>query len=237
MKKKILFASIILFVVFLIITILFFFLVKNSEANKEKNDPAEYDVSQIIGKIDFLKLNTYDEIKKYADENLYIRESSDETLFAIGELYIEESPVELFYSLNEDNSISRFDGYYSYELKDSSSDALWDVIAYFDHVIVEYFNVEYFEHSIFDENGAPIDAYDENSCELMLNGKAKYNLSIIDESNTYWNISVVVTDKKQIEFEFFRCFDLSVYDDDSPNIDLRVKEETGEDYDEEQTNK
>lgn len=218
----------ILFVVFLVVAILFFFLMKNSEANKEKNDPAEYDASQIIGKIDFLKLNTYDEIKKYADENLYIRESSDETLFAIGELYIEEFPVELFYSLNEDNSISRFDGYYSYELKDSTSDAVWDVIAYFDHVIVEYFNVEYFEHSIFDENGVPIDAYDENSYELMLNGKAKYNLSIIDESNTYWNISAVVTDKEQIEFEFFRCFDLSVYNDDSPNIDLRELEETGE---------
>lgn len=228
MKKKMLFASVTLFFIFLIVAILFFFLMKNSEVNKEKNDPAEYDASQIIEKIDFLKLNTYDEIKKYTDENHYIRETSDATIFAIGELYIEESPVELFYSLNEDNSLNRFDGYYTYELKDSSSDAVWDVIAYFDHVIVEYFNVEYFEHSIFNENGAPIDTYDDNSYELMLNGKAKYNLSIIDESNTYWNISAVVTDKKQIEFEFFRCFDLSVYGDDSPNIDMRELEETGE---------
>ena len=229
MKKNILKISIILFVVFLLVAIIFFFLMRNSDPNNQEIDPEEYDVSQVVDKVEFLKLNSYDEIKAYADEYpIYIQASDDDLLFAIGELYVEDAPVTLFYKLNDDKSINRFDGKYTYMLEQKSNDEVWDIVSYFNHVVVEYFDTEHFEHSIYDEEGAPVDAYDENSYELMLNGKAKYNLSILDESNTYWNISAVVTDKKQIEFEFFRCFDSSVYDDDSPNIDLRELEETGE---------
>lgn len=229
MKKNILKISMLLFMVFLLVAIVFFFLMRNSDPNNQKTDPEEYDVRQVVEKIKFLRLNSYDEIKAYADEYpIYIQTSDDDSLFAIGELYIEDSPVTLFYKLNADKSIDRFDGKYIYTLEKESKDAVWDVISYFNHVIVEYFGTEYFDHSIYDEDGAPIDVYDENSYELMFNGKAKYSLSVIDESNTYWHISTVVKEKKQIEFEFFRCFDLSVYNDDSPNIDLRELEETGE---------
>lgn len=236
MKNRLLTVSITLFAVFFVIAAVSFILMNNAKPDTETAqttpalyDPEEYDVSPIIEKIEFLKLNTYDEIKKYADEYpIYIQSSDDKTLFAIGELYVEDRPVKLFYRLNEDGSISRFDGQYSCEIEQLSADAVWNVVSYFNFVVAEYFGNAYFDHSIYDEYGAPVDAYDEASYELMLNGKAKYNLSIIDESDTYWNISAVIVEQKQVRFEFFRCFDLREYNDTSPNIDLRPEEKTGE---------
>lgn len=234
MKKKTLKISIILTIFFLVVAVVFFFLMKNAESDmnldESKGDDELYDVSQIVRDINFLKLNTFEEIEKYANEYpIYIQSSDDKTLFAIGELYIKDLPVSLFYKLNDDGSINRFDGSYSYELPESTKDEVWNVISYFNHIIDEYFYFTYFDYDVYDEDGAPIDPYSETSYELILNGKAKYNLSVIDEHGTYWNISASVKDGKKMEFEFFRCFDLSIYDDDSPNIDLRpVVDETGE---------
>ena len=229
MKKKILLLSSILFVVFLIIAIVSFVLMNNAKHNETNVDPEIYDNGELVESINFLKFTTYEELKQYADNNpLYIQASENSDFFAIGEFYIKEAPVKLIYKLNSDRTLNRFDGKVSIKIDKESKDEVWDIVSEFNRVVVDYFGVETFEHAIFDEKGAPIDAYEENSYELMLNGKAKYNLTIIDESNTYWKISAVVTDKKKIEFEFFRCFDLSVYNDDSPNIDLRELEETGE---------
>ena len=60
----------------------------------------------------------------------------------------------------------------------------------------------------------------------LLEGNAKYSVSVIDEDNTYWYISAVVTDEKQIDFKFFRCFDPNAYVDDTLNIDLRIEVES-----------
>ena len=247
MKKKLLKISIVLAILFLIIAVVFFFLMKNTTPETPgaeggegdgftQVEPEVYDASHIVKEIKFLKLNTYDEIKKYADENpVYIQTSDDATVFAIGELYIEDRPVSLFYKLNADNSIKRFDGSYSYEMSDPSASEISRVLSHLDCVVAGCFDYEEFDHSVFGEDGMNINIYDEASYELMLDGKAKYNLSVIDEHNTYWNISAVVIDHKQIKIEFFRCFDLSVYDDDTPNIDLRIEEEGGEGNYEEET--
>ena len=228
MKKKILTISIILTIIFLIVAVVFFFLMKDSKPENE-DDGYVYDTSVVIDEIKFLKLNDYDEIKKYADEYpIYIQESDDPSIFAVGELYIKESPVTLIYNINSDGSINRFDGSYSMELSDKSASGLQHTFGLFDAIVSDYFYVERFEHDIYDENGAPIASNSVESYELMLVGKATYGLSIIDEDGAYWYIKASVKEKNQINFEFFRCFDLSVYNDDSPNIDMRELEETGE---------
>lgn len=229
MKKKILIISIILTLFFLIVATVFFFLMKNSESSNSRSNPDEYDTSQVVEKIDFLKLNTYDEIKQYADEYpIYIQSSDDNTMFGIGELYIEESPVNLFYQLNENGSMHRYDGSYSYELKETSAEDVTYVIKCFNNIISDFFLVENFGHVFYGEDGAPITTFDEQIYVEFFEGKVTYGLSIIDESNTYWYVTAMVTDKEYINFEFFRCFDLSTYSDDSPNLDLRIKDETGE---------
>lgn len=228
MKKKILTISIILTIIFLIVAVVFYFLMKDSKPVNE-DDGYVYDTSIIIDDIKFLKFNNYDAIKQYAEEYpIYIQESDDPTIFSIGELYIKENPVTLIYNLNSDGSINRFDGSYSMELSDKSASGLQHTLGLFDAIISDYFYVERFEHDIYDENGAPIDPNSEESYELMLNGKATYGLSVIDEDNTYWYITASVMENKKISFNFFRCFDLSIYNDDSPNINMRELEETGE---------
>ena len=229
MKRKLLIVSTIVLLVCFIVAATVVFLMKNNVTNNGNEDPEDYEVSHIVEKIEFLNFTTYDQIKRYADEYpIYIQTSSDENMFAIGELYIEDNPVSVFYQLNDDKSINRFDGKYSIELKNSDKQCVWDLVSTFNRIVVEHFIVGYFEHNMFNQDGAPIDAYSEESYELMLNGNAKYNLTVIDSNETYWSISAVVVDKKYVEFEFFRCFDLSVYDDDSPNIDMRVFEAVGE---------
>lgn len=229
MKKKFLTISIILTVFFLLVAIVFFFLMKNSEETDTASNPDEYDVSQVVDKINFLKLNTYDELKAYADEfPIYIQPSDDKTLFAIGELYIEESPVQLFYKLNEDGSMKRFDGYYSLKLEDASADKVDYVIKCFNNVLSTFFIVEQFGHAFYGEDGAPILYFDEQIYADMLEGKATYGLSVIDKDETYWYITAEVRDKEYVDFEFFRCFDLSTYNDNSPYLDLRITDETGE---------
>ena len=228
MKRKILTISIILTIILLIMAVVCYFLIKDSDPLNE-DEGYVYDTSLIIDDIKFLKLNDYDAIKQYADEYpIYIQESDDPTIFAIGELYIKDNQVTIIYTLNLDGSINRFDGSYSMDLSDKSSSELQNTIGLFDSVVSDYFYVDRFEHNIYDGNGAPIDSNSEESYELMLNGKATYGLSVFDEDDTYWYITASVEDKKQINFEFFRCFDLSVYNDDSPNIDMREIEETGE---------
>lgn len=229
MKKKLLIISTIAIFVILIVATIFFFLSKNAKTNNANENTEDYNVGHIVEKIEFLNFITYDEIKQYAENYpIYIQTSSDKNMFAIGELYIEDNPVTLFYQLNDDNTINRFDGKYSIELEKSDKDHVWNLVSLFNRIVVEHFIVGTFEYDMFDQDGAPIDAYAEESYELMLNGKARYNLSIIDRNETYWNISAVVVDKKYVEFDFFRCFDLSTYNDNSPNIDLRVSEEIGE---------
>ena len=224
MKKKLLIISAVLFFVCLITAVVCFFLMKNSEAEAEPDaeNSQEYDMSETAEKLEFLRFTSYEKLKAYADDYpVYIQKSDDESLFGIGELYIDGSPVELFYQLSADRSFNRFDGKYTVKLQKSDSDSLWELLVKTDRLASEFFITDYFEHDMLDAEGCPLDAGDESTYELMLNGKAFYNLSVIDEVNTYWNISAAVTDKKQVTFEFFRCFDLSEYDDDTPNIDLR----------------
>lgn len=230
MKKKLLIISTSLALCFLVVAVVAFFLMKSADTvDMKKGQEEEYDVSQIVDKIKFLKLNTYEEIEKYADEYpVYIQTSESALLFAIGELYIEDAPVELIYQLNEDGTLKRFDGKYSYKLAKSSADEVERIIGYFNSVIAKHFSVEMFGHVFYDESGAPISSIDEQIYSDMLEGKAKYGLSAIDESNTYWYITITAKDKKTLVFEFFRCFDLSMYNDDAPNIDLRAEDESGE---------
>lgn len=235
MKKKILIITSVLFVISLIVAVVFFFLMKGAQPDDQNNDTEqteteEYNVSHIVEKLKFLKFNTYDKIKEYADEYpVYIQTSDDDdTLFAIGELYIEDSPVTLFYSLNEDGSLKHFNGSCLMELSDKTPLGLQKFFGLVTIVVSDYFYVERFDHDIYDENSMPIDPDAEESYELMFDGKATFGISVIDEHNTYWYISASVTDEKQINFEFFRSFDTSAYSEDQPNIDLRITEETGE---------
>lgn len=230
MKRKVLRILIVLTILLFLVATAFFFLMKNAEPSKQEGKPEEeYNVDEIVEKIEFLKLNTYDEIKKYADEYpIYIQASDDKAVFAIGELYIEDIPVKLFYNLNEDGTINRFDGYYSVKVVDKSADELERIIACFNSVVGDYFGVGTFVYDIYDESGMPISSFDEQIYEEMFAGKATYGLSIVDKDNTYWYITAAVSDGQQVNFEFFRCFDLSVYSDETPNIDLRVKDEIGE---------
>lgn len=228
MKKTILTISIILTIFFLIVAGVFFFLMKESEPIDEE-DGYIYDTSIVIDSIKFLKFSDYDSIKQYADDYpIYIQESDEQTVFSIGELFINDRPVTLIYKLNSDGSINRFDGAYSMKLDDKSALGLQQTFGLFDAIVSDYFYVERFEHDIYGENGALIDSNSEESYDLMLNGKATYGLSVVDEDSTYWYITASVTDGKQINFDFLRCFDLNVYNDDSPNIDLRPVVETGE---------
>lgn len=241
MKKNILTISIILATIFSLVSVIFFFLMKNSEPNDSVSESVEegefrYDTSIVIDKIKFLKFNDYDAIKQYADDYpIFIQESNEKTIFSVGELYIKEKPAKLIYKLNSDGSINRFDGSYSMELADKSVTGLQDTFWLFSAIVCDYFYVEQFEHDFYDENGAPIYTDSEESYELMFNGKATYGLSVIDLDGTYWYITASVSDKKQIDFEFLRCFDLTVYNDYSPNIDMRELEGAESGYDEEQS--
>lgn len=227
MKKRFLTFTIILIVIFLIVASAIFF-IRKYKCNDEKIEHI-YDTSTVIDKISFLKFNEYDAIKKYADNSsICIGKSNYETFFSIDELYINENPVMLVYMLNSDGTLNRFDGSYSLKTKDKSVVELEEFFWHFDTIIENYFNVEMFEHCIYNEDGAQIDSNAYESYKLLLNGKARYGLSVIDKANTYWYIDASVSNKEQIDFNFFRCFDLSFYNDDSPNIDLRELEEIGE---------
>lgn len=233
MKKKMLKFSVILTIVLFAITTVFFFLMKNADkgVNSEvqtdtKVVSEEYDVSQIVEKIEFLKLNTYDEIKKY-DENsqIYIQTSDDKTLFAIGELYVEDIPVKVFYRLNSDGSINRIDGSYSLKISSKSAAEVQEKFLIFNDLFSEFFGVTTFNHDFYDENGGKIYSFDDHIYEDLLNGEVYYGLSVIDKENTYWYISADITNQEQINLEFLRCFDLREYNDYSPDIDLRTSEE------------
>lgn len=236
MKKRVLKISIILTMFFLLVCIVFFFLMKNTEKSNMNENPVnntedslEYDVSQTVENIKFLKLNTYDELKKYADEYpIYIQTSDDKTLFAIGELYIEDAPVKVFYKLNDDGTLNRFDGVYSFDLSSKSVGNVNKFIGALNNVISELFEVDKFSHSVYDETGVPLQYFDDQIYTKIHEGTATYALSIIDKDSTYWCITAKTINKEQINLEFFRCFDLDVYNDDSPNIDLRSDNETGE---------
>lgn len=229
MKKKLLILLSVLFVVFLIVAVVFFFLMKNSEPEYEEKEDTTINVEHIAEQIEFLKLNSFDEIKEYSnDAQFYIRESSDELFFGLGELYVDDIPIDVIYRLNDDGTIQRFDGYFSVELKKSNTDELSTLILYFNHIVMDIFGIEYLEHSIYDADGSSMDVYSDGVYEKMLQGNAKYTLSVIDANNTYWRVSAVISDEKTVNFEFFRCFDLDTYNDDSPNIDLRADPEFGE---------
>ena len=229
MKKKLFKISIVLTVVFFLVAVAAFFLMNNAAPAEPETEEDPYDVSEIVESIEFLKLNTAKEVKAYAEENpIYIQTSDDETLFGIGELYVEESPVTIFYSLNKDKSIKRIDGYYSLPLSDKSAEGVSEYVSFLNRIAIDYFGVTYFDHSMFDEQGAPMVNYDETAYEQMLQGKASYGLSIIDGEGTYWYISASITDGEKLDVEFFRNFDLSIYKHLTPNIDLRTNNETGE---------
>ena len=227
MKKRILTISIILTVIFLIIATVFFFLTKNAGENNSENQVEEYNASESVEKLEFLKLNSFNEVKKYADESpIHILNSDDKNLFGIGELYIEDFPVTLFYSLNDDGTISRIDGTCFITKDNLSEEYVGGALHRVNRIVSGFFNIENVFFTAYDENGAEMENYTVQTYEQLINGKARYRLTVIDESNTYWSILIKVTDKKQIEIEFFRCFDLSVYSDDSPNLDLRSQENT-----------
>ncbi len=221
MKKKILIVFGI--AILILICVLLFFLFKSNLVVENYEEQEGYDVSHIVEDIEFMKLDTYDELKTYADEYpIYIQTSDDDTIFGVGELYIEESPVRLIYSLNEDGSINRFDGEYSVKLKKSSGERVQTVVAAFECIVQQFFGLDYFEHSIYDENGMKIDSHDSDVYENLLQGKAAYSLSVVDYDGTYWYARAVVEDEKTFKFNFFRCFDMSEYDYSSPDVDLRV---------------
>lgn len=229
MKKKFFKISIVLTVVFFLVAVAAFFLMQNAAPAQPETEQDPYDVSGIVESIEFLKLNTDKEVKAYAEENpIYIQTSDDDTLFAIGELYVEESPVTIFYTLNKDKSIKRIDGYYSLALSDKTAEGVSEYVSYLDQIIADYFGITYFDHSMFDEQGAPMSPYEETVYEQMLQGKATYGFSVIDEDGTYWYITADITNGEQLDVEFFRYFDLSIYKDITPNIDLRSNNETGE---------
>ncbi len=225
MKRKLLTFSTTAFILCLIVATIFFFLMKNADENNSENKIEEYNAGESVEKLEFLKLNTFDEVKKYADESpIHIQNTDDKNLFGIGELYVEDFPVRAFYSLNDDGTISRIDGT-CFITKDSlSEEHVGKAIQCVNSIVSGFFNIENVLFSAYDENGAEIDNYTDQTYEQLINGKAKYRLTAIDESNTYWSILIKVTDNKQIEIEFFRCFDLNVYSDDSPNLDLRSQE-------------
>jgi len=236
-KKKFLIITTILFVVFGVIATVFFFLMKsaesgNTDSSSDANETEQvetYDAGPLAEKLEFLKLNTYDEVKAYAEENpVYIQTSNDPTVFTVGELYIGESPVTLLYQLNEDGTINRIDGYCSLSLDVGSASGVGNTIEHLNTLIAAYFDVDQFGHDAFNKEGAPLNCFGEQLYEEMFNNGATYGLSVIDESSTYWNVSAVVVEQKHLDIEFFRCFDLSVYDDTTPNIDLRVTEQENE---------
>lgn len=229
--KKVLIICLSLFFVFLIIATVSFSLMKeNAPIGGSTSSSSDFDASRFAEEnLKLLTLNSYDDIKRYADEYpVYIQQSNDEKLFAIGEFYVKEEQVALFYRLNEDGTLNRFDGKYTYKLTSSEYEEVWNIVSLFDDIVSELLSVEHFMHSMYGENGAAIDPYDEFSYKLMLEGKSAYGLTVIDDKGTYWCTNAKVTNGAQIDFEFFRCFDSTVYDDASPNIDMREQEEAEE---------
>ena len=229
MKKKVLKISIILTVVFFLVAAVAFFLMRNAAPAEPAQEAEEDVIGPIVERIEFLKLNTYKELKAYADEYpIFIQESDDKNLFGVGEVYIADQPVKLFYQTNADGSLNRFDGYYTVPLADSSVESLYPVIETLNGVISTYFDVEYLVVDFYNEQGAPIPNYDDSVYEQMMAGKATYGLSVMDEENAYWYITAKVTNGAQVDVEFFRCFDATQYTVGDPNVDLRPLNETGE---------
>ncbi len=233
MKKKLLTIFLILFVVFLIIAVVFFFLMKKGDPNEKGTSVStELDIEQVLEKIEFLKLNSVEEIKQYTkDSQIYIQESDNELFFGIGELYVENVPIMMSYQLNPDKTIKRFDGSFSVDLKTGSADEVWQFINYVNETISLFYGLEYMNYSIYDKDGAPMEILMGEVQEQLLNGEAKYSFSMIDGHNTYIYASAQVADKKTINFKFFRCYDLEMYNDSNPNVDLRnteAEDETGE---------
>lgn len=227
MKKKVLVMCIAIFVILLIVATVFFFLMKHTQVTNKGSELEQSITEQIVEKIDFLKLNSFEEVKSYAEESpIYIQESDDKNFYSIGELYINDSPIRVFYSLNEGGTIKRFDGMYSLTFDELTVVDIDNTLYNFSCVISQFFDIENFNFNAYDEKGMAIDAYSTDIYNQLLNQKAKYELTVIDQSNTYWNVSIVATDSKQIDFKFFRCFDLGVYNDDEINIDLRPLEDT-----------
>lgn len=230
MKKKVLKISIIMTVVFFLIATVAFFLMKSATPTDPPAEQEEEDViSPIVESIEFLKLNTYKELKAYADEYpIFIQESDDKMLFGVGELYIADQPVKLFYQTNEDGSLNRFDGYYTAPLPDKSVENVQSVIETLNGVIAQFFEVDFLAVDFYNEQGAPMPNFDESVYGQMLDGKATFGLTVMDEHYTYWYITAKVTDGQQVDVEFFRCFDATQYNVGEPNVDLRPLNETGE---------
>lgn len=228
MKKKVFWICLSLFIIFLIIAIVFFFLMKNADPGNLAEEQAEYDYSQIVEEIEFLKLSTYQKFTDYTKENpLFIRNSDNKLFFGVGELYIEGNSLNLYYTLNEDGSFKRIDGIYSYDLKKNPEQTVENLVWMFDCVVAEMFSVDAFQHNLYDETRMPLELSDA-SYQLLDQGKAMYALSIIDEHNTYWHVTAKLNEEKQVDFEFSRCFDLSIYNNVIPDIDLRTHGESEE---------
>ena len=165
MKKIIIIVLLCLVIVLVTLGFIFSKMANNAEVdNTASYDEASYDVTEVVESLKFLKFNTYEEIKAYAEDYpVYIQTSDDDTVFGIGELYIEGNPVELFYTMNEDGSLYRFDGYYSIEIDKSVLNDVWNKISYTDNILLSLFNVQHFNHSIYDEQGLSIDGYTDES--------------------------------------------------------------------------
>lgn len=228
MKKKLLIISIALVLLLLIGALVFYFVTKDKNSEPISDEGYESAIENTVNQLEFLKLDSFDEVKEKAYENqIYIQNSDDPTFFAIGELDIQDNPVSLYYKLNEDGSINRFDGSFSLKLDNATADGVEYEIWDFNQILVGLFDFYDFKHCIYSSDSSLL-SNDEEAYNKLLNGEAEYRVTIIDKSNTYWCFSAKVTEKKQLDFEFFRCFDLSVYNDESPDIDLRVAQEIGE---------
>ena len=198
-------------------------------SDSEKTYADVGDVNEIYETIKFLRFSSLVELKEFSeDHNVFIQTSDDPKLFGIGEIYVDQAPVVLFYRMKDDESFDRFDGSCSISLKDKTAAEVAYIIRTLNDLVCKLFYTDKIEHSMYDEAGIPMYSFDESVYLRMLEGKATYGLTLIDEKNTYWYATAKVTDGKQIDFSFFRCFDSERYKDSFIDVDLRYSHVSGE---------
>ena len=179
--------------------------------------------SNAAEKLEFLKLNNFSDVKNYANESeIYIMNSDAEGVYGIGELYIENIPIYVSYTLNNEDEINKFSGMFSVELEEKNID---DVLYFVNKTISFLFDLQEFEYDVFSKDGFQMNIYDEETSSELLNGNATYFVSLYDEYDTYWKITATVSKEKVFEFSFMRNYYLGDSADGYPTLDLRGQNE------------